>query len=72
MTQWWSWALGVIGVTGLVLVYRYPTRLYGPAIGVGVQVLWITYATVTRQWGFIPMSLAYAGANLYGIRKRKK
>lgn len=72
VTQWWSWCLGLIGVTGLVLVYRYPQRLIGPVIGIAVQVLWISYAIATRQWGFIPMSLSYGAANLYGLSKRRQ
>jgi CHASE2 domain-containing sensor protein len=71
VNQWWSWILGAVGVTGLVLVYRYPKRLIGPGIGIAIQALWITYAIVTRQWGFVPLALCYAGANVYGIRTRR-
>ncbi|MGW5147549.1 hypothetical protein [Rhodococcus koreensis] len=54
-----------------MLVYRHPQSLIGPVIGIAVQALWITYAIATRQWGFLPMSLCYGGANVYGLRKRR-
>lgn len=60
----WSVALTTIGVTGLFLVTR-KLRL-GFAVGIAVQVLWIFYAIVTRQWGFIASALAYGTVNALG------
>jgi len=46
-----------VGVTGLWLAGRKSAA--GWAIGLGAQVLWIAYAIVTRQWGFIVSAFAY-------------
>ena len=54
---WWSWLLTVVGVTGLYLAGR--RSRWGWAIGLGAQVLWIAYALVSRQYGFIASALAY-------------
>jgi Nicotinamide mononucleotide transporter len=62
MDWWWSWVLSIIGVTGLYLAGS--GKRSGWAVGVGVQVLWITYAIVSKQWGFIIASLAYGGVNI--------
>lgn len=71
--QLWSWSLALIGVTGLYLVTRRNWRGY--LIGVLVQLLWIAYAIITRQWGFIVSALVYGFVNslgLYGWRKEEK
>lgn len=57
MSAWWSWVLTAVGVTGLLLAGR--KQKAGWAVGFGAQALWITYAIVTRQWGFIFSALAY-------------
>lgn len=66
MTMWWSWLLTSIGCTGLYLVTR--KNWWGFVIGVGVQLLWIAYAIVTEQWGFIVSALVYGAVNLRGLR----
>lgn len=63
MNLWWSIALAVIGILGIWLAGR--KNRVGWAIGVGAQVLWIVYAVVTRQWGFIASALAYG--SVYGL-----
>lgn len=68
MNAWWgwSWLLTTVGVFGLWLAGRRDWR--GWAVGVAAQGLWITYAIVTRQWGFIASALAYGsvfGLNLW-------
>lgn len=57
MTQLWSWLLTAIGVTGLL--FAGSCRKLGWAIGLSAQLLWLTYAIVTRQWGFIVSAFAY-------------
>lgn len=57
MAWWWSFLLTAIGVTGLFLSGR--KKKVGWAIGFVAQLLWITYATVTNQWGFYISALAY-------------
>jgi hypothetical protein len=62
VSQWWSWTLAAIGVTGLFLAGS--NRKAGWAIGLGVQALWIAYAFATRQWGFIASAVAYGAVNV--------
>lgn len=69
----WSFALAAVGILGIWLAGR--KNLYGWAIGVGAQVLWIVYAVVTQQWGFIASAIAYGyiyGLNWYKWNKEKK
>ena len=54
----WSWVLAVIGVTGIFLVGR--KTIWGWLILCVNECLWIAYALITDQYGFIAMSLAYA------------
>ncbi len=54
---WWSWLLTAVGVTGLFLAGS--KRKLGWAIGLGAQVLWIAYALVTVQYGFLASAFAY-------------
>jgi len=51
MSPYWSYVLTAVGVFGLWLAGRHDTR--GWLVGLAAQVLWITYAVATRQWGFI-------------------
>lgn len=53
----WSFALAAVGIAGLVLAGS--RRKVGWAIGLGAQVLWVAYALVTRQYGFILSAGAY-------------
>ncbi len=53
----WSLVLAVVGIAGLYVAGR--KLWWGWAIGLGAQVLWVVYAVVTRQWGFIASALAY-------------
>lgn len=48
----------VVGVAGLYLAGSH--RAVGWAVGVAAQGLWLAYALVTRQYGFIVSSAAYA------------
>lgn len=68
--QYWSWLLAVIGVTGLYLAGSH--RLIGWQIGLGVQALWIIYAIMTHQWGFIASALAFGAVNLRNLLKWKR
>jgi hypothetical protein len=62
---WWSWALAGIGVAGLYLVTRKDWRGY--IVGLAVQVLWVLYAVLTLQWGFIASAIAYGTVNAIGL-----
>jgi hypothetical protein len=63
---WWSWLLTAVGVLGLWLAGRKDWR--GWAVGLGAQLLWVAYAVVSGQWGFLVSAAAYGsvyGANLW-------
>lgn len=44
----------------------------GYAVGVAVQVLWISYAIVTAQYGFIFSALAFGWVNALGFYRWRK
>lgn len=68
--QWWSWALTLIGATGWWLAGR---RLWqGWAVGLAVQFLWLAYALVTRQYGFILAALLYGSIALGNLRRWRR
>lgn len=66
--QWWSWTLAGIGVTGFWLTSRGRWRI-GWSLNIAVQLLWITYAVVTRQWGFIVSACAYGYVFVRNLRR---
>jgi drug/metabolite transporter superfamily protein YnfA len=55
--QWWSWILTFVGVFGLWLAGR--KSRWGWAVGLGAQGLWIAYALITTQYGFLFSAAAY-------------
>ena len=57
MSPLWSYALGALGIVGIWLAGR--KSAWGWAIGVGAQFLWLAYALITHQYGFIVTALAY-------------
>lgn len=65
MNQWWSWALTLVGVTGLYLAGK--KNWWGWAIGLGAQVLWVAYAVSTSQWGFLMSAGAYGWVYLRNL-----
>jgi hypothetical protein len=54
----WSWALAVIGVSGIYFVGR--KSAWGWWVLVVNEFLWIAYAIKTEQYGFIFSAIAYA------------
>jgi len=54
----WSWILAVIGVAGIYFVGR--KTIWGWLILCANEILWITYALITKQYGFIFSAIAYA------------
>ena len=56
--EYWSWILAVIGVTGMFFVGK--KTLWGWLVLLLNECLWIGYALVTKQYGFIAMALAYS------------
>lgn len=53
----WSWILAAIGVTGIFFVGR--KTIWGWLILFINECLWIAYAIVTKQYGFIVAAIAY-------------
>lgn len=58
MMQYWSWVLAVIGVLGIYFVGL--RTIWGWLVLLFNEALWIAYALVTDQYGFIFSALAYA------------
>lgn len=70
MNPLWSYALAVVGLTGLWLAGS--GKALGWMVGVGAQALWIAYAVATQQWGFILTAVAYAAVYLRGALRARK
>jgi len=66
----WSWVLAVIGVTGIFLVGR--KTIWGWPILFANEFLWIVYAILTKQYGFIAMALAYAAVYIKSFMHWRK
>lgn len=64
VSQLWSWALAAVGVSGLYLTTK--KLAIGFAVGVAVQGLWIAFALVSGQLGFILSALGFAWVNALG------
>jgi hypothetical protein len=56
--MFWSWILAIIGVAGIYFVGR--KTIWGWLVLLFNEALWITYALMTDQYGFIFSALAYA------------
>jgi hypothetical protein len=54
----WSYVLAVVGVTGIFFVGR--KTIWGWLVLLTNEFIWIAYALVTDQYGFIFMAVAYA------------
>ena len=54
----WSYVLAVIGVTGIFFVGR--KTIWGWWVLLFNEALWIAYALITDQYGFILSAIAYA------------
>jgi hypothetical protein len=70
MEWWWSWLLTFMGVSGLYLAGNKST--WGWVIGIAAQVLWISYAIATTQWGFLFSAFVYGGVYIRNFIKWKK
>lgn len=49
--QWWSWALTLVGITCFFLAGRKVWWAW--YVGLAGQLIWLLYALLTRQWGFL-------------------
>lgn len=69
----WSITLAVIGIVGMHIAGR--KSQWGWFIGLSAQVLWVIFAIVTFQYGFILSALAYGtvyGRNWWKWRAEKR
>jgi hypothetical protein len=55
--MYWSYVLAAIGVAGIFFVGR--KTIWGWLILLFNEALWITYALITNQYGFILSAIAY-------------
>lgn len=53
----WSFTLAFIGILGIYLAGK--NNKWGWALGIFAQVLWMVFAVVTHQYGFILSAIAY-------------
>jgi hypothetical protein len=58
MVEYWSWLLAVLGVSGMYFVGK--KTVWGWLVLLANEVIWVVYAFVTQQYGFIAMAVAYA------------
>lgn len=58
MNEYWSWLLAVLGVSGMYFVGK--KTVWGWLVLLANEVIWVVYALVTKQYGFILMAIAYA------------
>jgi hypothetical protein len=66
----WSWALAAIGVVGIYFVGK--KTLWGWFVLLFNETLWIIYAIVTQQYGFIVSAIAYAAVYISSYTNWKK
>lgn len=67
MSQWWSWLLAVIGVSGIYVVGN--KNMLGWLVLCVNECIWIFYAIATKQYGFIVMAVAYASVYIKSFRQ---
>ena len=58
MVEYWSWLLAILGVSGMYFVGK--KTVWGWLVLLANEVIWVVYALVTQQYGFIVMAIAYA------------
>lgn len=66
----WSIVLAAVGITGLWLAGS--KNIWGWAISLGAQVLWIVFALVSGQYGFLLSAVAYGFVYARGFRRWRK
>lgn len=62
--------MAALGITGLWFAGN--KSKWGWVIGISVQALWIPFAIITHQYGFIFSAVAYAAVNIRNLIKWKK
>lgn len=67
---WWSALLAVSALASAWIIGNH--RWWGWAVAVALQLLWISYGTITRQWGFIASAVLFGGLNIRNMIKWKR
>lgn len=67
--QWWPWLLTGLQVTALWAAGA--KRWWGWLLGAAVQPVWITYALLTAQLGFIPGCAISAAVQTFSFLRRE-
>ncbi len=55
--EYWSYILAIVGITGIFFVGK--KTAWGWLVLFANECLWITYALLSKQYGFILMAIAY-------------
>lgn len=66
----WSVLLSVGGIAGIWLAGR--KSYWGWALGLAMQLLWLTYALITAQYGFILSAAGYGYIYALNLRKWRR
>lgn len=66
----WSFVLATGSIGGLWIVSKKPTL--GWAWTLIMEFLWITYAALIRQWGFMTLCACYAIVYTYNLYKSRR
>ena len=69
----WSFVLAAVGIAGIYLAGR--RSKWGWGLGLAAQVLWLVFAVVTAQYGFILTAVAYGavyGKNLWQWHREER
>lgn len=66
----WSWILTFFGVLGIYLAGKKNKN--GWLIGIGSQILWVSFAIITGQYGFIVAAFIYGSIYLKNYLAWKK
>jgi hypothetical protein len=62
----WAWGLILDSVTFVGVFLLAHKHRIGWIMSVFAQLVWMTYAISTQQWGFIPGILAYTTVSIHG------
>lgn len=70
MSVWWSVSLSAIAVVTSWLIGNRWTPAW--LVGVAAQVVWVVYAVMTQQWGFIGSAVIFGVMNMRNYLKWKQ
>lgn len=61
---WWSWLITTVGIGGMVLATR--KNVWAWPLLLVEESLWVVYAVISVQWGFLVAGLMYGAVYLWG------